>query len=453
MVNTLFLPELREMLADNNVSELQEFCEALHPARAADFMDGLTADEAWRVLTHASLDRRVEIFGYFELPKQVEIVESEERSQIAELISQLAPDDRVDLLHEVNPTVVEELLPLLPSEARRDILHLRSYAEGTAGAMMTTNVAMLPETLTVREALDQLQHIAEGLETIYYLYIVNEANHLRGLVSARQLLSSIGRPQTPLSEIMETGLVTAEVDDDQEEVAEKVARYDLLAIPVVDAERTLLGIITYDDIIDVLHEEAVEDAHRSAAVAPLEDTYFETDVVTMAWKRGLWLTILFVGALATAFSLRYYDRHLDQWQWLVLFLPLVVSCGGNTGNQSATLIITGLTRRDIRPKDWLRVMRRELVMGLILGLFLGMCGLVTATAVCSETRTTHAMWVLPLTVMIVVVTGSLVGSLLPLAFSGVGLDPALMSNPFVAGIIDIVGIVIYLNVAWVFLAN
>ena len=152
----------------------------------------------------------------------------------------------------------------------------------------------------------------------------------------------MGRPNLKLSDIMETGLVTAEVEDDQEEVAEKVAKYDLLAIPVVDPERTMLGIITHDDVMDVLHEEAVEDAQRTAAVAPLEGTYFQTDVLTFAWKRGIWLTILFGAALLTAVALWHYDQDLQHWQWLVFFIPLVISSGGNTGNQSATLIITGL---------------------------------------------------------------------------------------------------------------
>ncbi len=453
MVNPLFLPELREMLNEGNAEELREFCDALHPARAADFMDGLTAPEAWQVLRHAGLDHRVQIFGYFDLGKQVEIVENEAREPIAELISQLAPDDRVDLLHEVEPSVVEALLPLLPSEDRRDILHLRSYPEGTAGAVMTTKIATLTESLTVREALDRLQHIAEDLETIYYIYIVDDFNHLRGLVSARQLLSAIGRPQTKLGELMETGLVTALVGDDQEEVAAKVARYDLLAIPVVDDERTMLGIVTYDDVIDVVQEEAIEDAQRSAAVAPLEGTYFDTDLLTLAWKRGIWLTILFVAALLTALALRHYDGDLERWQWLVLFLPLVVSSGGNSGNQSATLIITGLTRNDIATGDWLKVFRREVVVGLILGIFLGLCGMILAAIVSEEARTLHGMWVLPITVICVVLAGSLVGSLLPLLLSHCGQDPALMSNPIVAGIVDIVGIVIYLNVAWLLLSH
>ena len=321
MINPLYLPELREMLAEDNTAEMKEFCEALHPARTADFMEGLTPAEAWQILSHAETDRRTEIFPFFDLHTQMGIVESQDRAQIAALISAMAPDDRVDLLKEVDPAIVAELMPLLPSEERRDILHLRSYPEGTAGAVMTTQVAMLTEDLTVREALDRVQQLAQELESIYYLYIVDEIGHLRGLVSARQLLSALGHPQTKLSELMQTGLVAVEVGDDQEDVAQKVARYDLLAIPVVDVERKLRGIITYDDIFDVVQEEATEDAHRSAAVEPLEASYLQTSLLTLVWKRGIWLIILFVAALLTAFALKSYEEDLKTWQWLYSLFP------------------------------------------------------------------------------------------------------------------------------------
>lgn len=451
MINPLYLPELRLMLAENNAEELKGFCEALHPARTADFMEGLSAEESWQVLDHADEERRGEIFGYFNPTTQVEMIETLDREAMARLVAELAPDDRVDLLRDVNPQIVEELLPLLPSDERRDILHLRSYPEGTAGAVMTTQVAMLPEDLSVRDALIELQRIAEDLETIYYLYIVDEQGHLRGLVSARQLLSSIGK-DIRLGDLMETGLVTCEVDDDQEEVARKVAKYDLLAIPVVDLQRKMLGIITYDDVMDVVVEEATEDAHRSAAVEPLVNSYLQTNLVTLAWKRGIWLFILFVAALLTAFALRSYEKDLEVWPWLVLFLPLIISSGGNTGNQSATLIITGLTSRNITLQDWGKVMRRELALGLMLGLFLATCGLGAVWAVSPGEMNSSSMWVIPLTLVSVVLGGSLIGSLLPLFFQRIGLDPALMSNPFVAGIIDIFGIVLYMNVAWLLLS-
>ena len=257
------------------------------------------------------------------------------------------------------------------------------------------------------------------------------------------------QPETTLFEIMETDLVTADVLEDQEDVANKVAKMDLLAIPVVDDEHKMLGIITHDDVIDVVREEATEDAHRIAAVDPLDETYLKTSIFTLSWKRGMWLGILFFFALITALALQQYDEQLKKWTWLVLFIPLVISSGGNSGSQSATLIITALSRGHITLGDWIRVVARELSMGLLLGAGLGLMGFfVSLYFVPSDDGLTRfATLVVPITLLLVTVAGTLTGSILPLVFEWWGWDPAMMSNPFVAGIIDILGILIYVNIA------
>jgi magnesium transporter len=457
MVNTLYLPELREMLAEKDEAGLREFCTALHPARTAEFMEGLTPQEAWDVLQFAQEPLRSEIFTFLPEEMQEQIVQSEDRQEMADLIAELPPDDRVDLIKEVEPDIVEELMPLLPADERRDIQRLSAYPEGTAGSIMTTDVATLEERLTVGEAIEEIRRQAEEQETIYYLYVVGEGRQLRGLVSARQLLSAMGKPQKPIVELMETDLIHVNAGDDQEEVAGKVARYDLLAIPVVDQEHRLLGIITYDDVIDVVREEATEDAQKIAAVYPLDEGYLEIPLATLSWKRGLWLMILFVGALLTAFALRHYEGQLHVWPFLVMFIPLVISSGGNSGSQSATLIITALTTGDVRLTDGLRVIGRELVMGFLLGGALGGLGFAAAWLLMppemSQVDTLRAAVVVFVTLVLVVVAGTLSGSVLPLLFKSLGLDPALMSNPFVAGIIDIAGIVIYINVAMLLLST
>jgi magnesium transporter len=285
------------------------------------------------------------------------------------------------------------------------------------------------------------------LETIYYLYIVDEGNHLRGLVSARQLVANINKPQKKLRDLMETELVSALATDDQEEVARKVARYDLLAIPVVDEERRMLGIITHDDVIDVLREEAIEDAQMIGAIAPLEQGYLRTPLLTLSWKRGMWLVILFFTGLLTAYTLEKYEARVKTWPWLVVFIPLVISSGGNSGNQAATLIITGLASGEVTIRDWMRVALRELVIGLLLGSFLAVCGLIVAWTLKQEARTLRTSLIVPFTLVLIVTCGALAGALLPLIFKRLGLDPAMMSNPFVAGLIDILGILIYMNVA------
>jgi magnesium transporter len=456
MINTLYLPELREMLTENDSAGLQEFCTALNPARTAEFMEGLNADEAWQVLRHADHTLREEIFTYFEHERQVELLESQSREEIALLVADLAADDRVDLLRDVKEEVVEELLPLVPLTIRREILRLREYPEGTAGAMMTTEVAKLAETLTARAALEELGEQAEKLETIYYLYVVDEDDHLLGVVSARQLVSNIGKPDTHLADLMEPDIVAVTATEDQEEVARKVANYDLLAIPVVDGQRRLVGIITHDDVIDVVRDEAAEDAQRIAGVAPLEEGFLETSILSLTWKRGVWLTILFFTALFTASALHHYESILETWKWITLFIPLIMSSGGNSGNQSATLVITALSRDEIEITDWWRILLREIVIGMMLGSFLACFGFLVVWLITDDPGAKAQLWwpiVVPITLVLVVTCGAVAGSMLPLLFKRLGLDPALMSNPFVAGLSDILAIVIYMSVALLLLSK
>lgn len=443
-MNTLFLPELREMLSEQNEAELAEFCQTLNAGRTAEFMEGLSDREVWAVLQHAAPERRAEIFGYFDFERQVEMLAEFDAGQVAELVETLAPDDRVDLLQELGQQRGDQILPLLPVEDRRDIRRLQSFAEGTAGALMTTEVAKLSQGLSVREALDQLAVQSDQLETIYYLYIVDDDDGLRGVVSTRQLVSSLRRSQTTLGELMESDVVAVTTEDDQETVAQKVERFDLLAIPVVDDSRRLVGIITHDDVFDVVREEYTEDAQRSAGVEPLEQDYLRVGLWTLSWKRGLWLTILFFAALLTALALRHYEVELERFAWLVWFIPLIISAGGNSGSQSATLVITAMTAGQVQFSDWSRVLAREVVVSLVLGSFLAAIGWSVAVLVAPGVVDSL---VIPITLLAVIVVGCLCGATLPMLFKWLGWDPALMSNPFVAGIVDILGIVIYINVA------
>lgn len=445
---TLFLPELREMLADANQPELEEFCHALNAGRTAEFMEGLEDEEIWRVLQYAPPNRRAEIFAYFEPDRQVAMLAEHPVEQVAELVGEIPADDRVDLLQKVEEDRVTRILRLLPVDIRRDIQRLQSYPDGTAGAIMTTEVAMLAENLTVSDALSELARQSSALETIYYLYVVDEHNQLRGIVSTRQLVSKLNRPDLTLGEIMESDLVAVLVSDDQELVATQVERFNLLAIPVVDSGRQLLGIITHDDVIDVVREELEEDAQRIAAVEPLEQDFLRIPLLTLSRKRGIWLTILFFAALLTAFALRHYDHELENYVWLVAFIPLIISAGGNSGSQSATLVITAMTAGDVKFSDWPTVLRREFVVSMVLGSFLATIGYGFAVFLAPSA---FEALVIPLTLLSVILCGCLCGVTLPIVFKRIGLDPAMMSNPFVAGIVDILGIVIYINIARVLL--
>lgn len=378
MINTLYLPELREMLELNDMEGLREFCTALHPARTAEFMEGLTATETWAVLQAADPPTRTEIFGYLDGQRQVEIIESCDPERAALLIADMPADDRVDLLNAVDEETAISVTSLVPIEERRDIQRLQAYPESTAGAMMTSEVAKLPESLTVREALEALSGIAEGLETIYYIYIVDDENHLRGAISARQLVTNLHKPNKPIRELMERDLVTVAATDDQEAVAEKVADYDFPAIPVVDHEQHLVGIITHDDVIDVVREEATEDALRMAGVEPMVENYLEVPFTTVWRKRSMWLACLFVAELFTFTALAHFANEIAAVLVLSLFVPLCISTGGNSGSQAATLITRAMALGHIGPGQWWRILKHELAMGLALGITLGCIGFVRA---------------------------------------------------------------------------
>ena len=451
MTNTLYLPELREMLADNNAAELEEFCTALHPARTAEFMEGLTPAESWAVLQFTDPGTRAEIFGYFDREKQVEIIETADRADVGKLLVELPPDDRVDLLKEFPQTFVEQLLPLIPPLARRDIIRLLAYPEGTAGAMMTTNYARLREGVTVKQALDELAKQSEYLETIYYVYVVDADEHLRGVVTARQMISAIGKPNLMIDDLMERAVVSVDVTDDQELVTQRVAKFDLHAIPVVDHEHHMLGIITHDDVIDVVAEEATEDAYRMAGVEPMEENYLEAPFLDVWKKRSFWLLCLFVAQFLTFTVMTYFEVEMREVFVLSLFVPLVISAGGNSGSQAATLITRAMALGHVGLKDVWHVLRHEVLMGLALGITLGVAGYVRGAMTPTDLLSGESRWMLGLVVGVAVtgicLWGTIVGSILPMIFKRMGFDPGYASTPFVATLVDVTGIVIYFTTA------
>ncbi|MBR6481344.1 MAG: magnesium transporter, partial [Thermoguttaceae bacterium] len=356
--NSLLLPELREMLAKNDVAEMQQFCSALHPASTADFMVGLTPTEICSILRNIDPATRADIFSYFDEDLQVQIFESAPRDEIADFIPYLPSDDRVDILDEVEPKIVDEILPMVPAEDQIDIQNLSAYPEDSCGAEMSTDYVRLREDMTFRQALDEISRQSETLETLNYLYVIDAQGKLVGLVSAKELLRHISRPDIPLSDYMKRDVIAVHADQDREVAASLVRKYDFTAIPVVDDENKMLGIITHDDVLDAVVEEMAEDAHLAAGVAPLEEPYLSTSLWQLARNRFMWLAILLFGAISTAFILNWFEDINHQIFWLATFLPMIVSTGGNSGGQSATLVITALATGQITLGDWYRILRR-----------------------------------------------------------------------------------------------
>ena len=441
--NPILIPELRVMFAEGDTTGLREVAEALHPATVAEFSEGLDDGEIWQLLDAVPVERQAEIFPYYPLGRQVALLEAADRAHIGPLLEWMAADNRDDLLRECDPEFVEQILPLVAKAERHDIRMLLSCPEGSAGSLMTTEYASLPADITAGEAITRLRSQAPNSESIYSVYVIDPERRLVGSVSLRDLI--LAKPTALVSDLMQRDVISVRVDDPSEEAVDKLARFDFLAVPVVDDHARLVGIVTHDDVLDAVRQEATDEAQRSAAIAPLGESYLEAAIVSLTWKRGVWLAILFATAAVTAMVL---STSPIKHAWLVAFIPLVIASGGNSGNQSATLVITALSSGDCRLSDWKRIVRREFAMGLLLGSLLAVPGYLLAL-VYAPTPVQAA--VIPLTILAVVMLGALVGCVLPLIFRSLGLDPALMSNPFVSAVVDIVGIVIYTVISLVLL--
>ncbi|MDF1742753.1 MAG: magnesium transporter [Gimesia sp.] len=443
MYGRLMLPELQVLLAENDITGIQEFCDALYPAVTAEILSELESQDVWRVLACNSPEKQAEIFQFLDLPQQIEIVGVVERGPLSKLIEEMAPDDRVDLLSRMDDERVEELLPLIAQAERSDIRKLLSYPEDSAGAIMTTEYASLPEDLSVAQALEKLRHQAPDSEIISYIYVVDEGRRLQGIVSLRELI--FARPTRPLSELINRDVISVRVDDDQEYVAQQMAKFDFVAIPVVDNQNQLVGIVTHDDAIDIMQEEATEDTYRLAAVEPLEDSYLSTSLKTVIQKRIGWLIFLLVPSFLAAKVLQHYEGISDRYEWLVLFIPLILASGGNAGSQSATLIIRAMAlETNIDKGDLTALLRKEIQLGVLLG---GALALISFTVALAFTTQMIQATVVGLAVFLVVLIGISAGGMLPMGFRRLGMDPALMSNPFITALVDILGLIIYFQVA------
>ncbi len=441
MFGQLLLPELRELIQLNDQAGMREFLEALHPAASSEVLEHVAPPEAWTVLANAPFERQAEVFGYFHPSLQMTLVENVDRGHLSKLIETMAHDDRADLLERMDPEHVEALLPLMAQAERNDIRRLLSYPDGSAGSIMTTDYASLPENITVSEALEQLRRQAPDRETIYYVYILEDDRKLDGFITLRQLI--LAKPNALLADIMERDVFAVRVDDDQEKVAQEMAKFDFLAIPVVDNQNRLVGIITHDDVIDVLQEEATEDVYRAGGMSPLEDSYLDSPLKTIVWKRGVWLVGLLATGFVSATMLKHFRPNAEQIEWMMVFLPLVLASGGNSGSQSATLVIRAINMETLTRSESRRLLFREVFMATALGSVLMLEAFLLAMFLEHPSK---AM-VVGLTVFMLVWMGAVAGALLPLLFKRLGMDPAMMSNPLIAAIVDITGGVIYFSVA------
>ncbi len=416
--------------------------------------------EAWRLL---SPEERIESFGFLSPEEaqdfflemraadQLMIVRESPTAIRRAWVRLLAPDDAADLLQEAEPEERAELMALLDPTTRREVTTLLAYAEDDAGGLMSPRYARLRPDMTADEAIGYLRMQArQNLETINYAYVLDAQQHLLGVMSLRELFTAPGDKR--VSEVMNTDLVTVSEDTDQETTSQLLARQGVIAIPVLDAEGRMKGIVTWDDIVDVVEEEATEDIQKMGGSEALDAPYLQVGLLQMIKKRAGWLSALFIGELLTATAMGYYEKEIARAAVLAIFIPLIISSGGNSGSQATTLIIRALALSEVRLRDWWRVFRRELVSGLGLGGILAVLGF-TRIAIWQSAFHTYGAhgWLIAVTVALsligVVLWGTLIGSSLPFLLRRLGFDPASASAPFVATLVDVTGLIIYFTFA------
>lgn len=424
---------------------------------------GLAPEElrdAWQILSHGErlagwklLGRAdaEELFLSLTAADQIELLLGLGPDERRYWIRLLAPDDAVDLVQEAPEEERAGLLALMDEPSRKEVVALLAYAEDVAGGLMNPRFAQLRADMTVDEAISYLRKQARELhEIIRYVYVVDPDHKLVGVVSFRQLFAA--EAGSKVKDVMETDLVTVTEEMDQEAVGQLLAQHNLAAVPVVDSAGRMKGFVTVDDIVDVVHEEATEDIQKMGGTEALDAPYLQVGLAEMVRKRALWLSLLFLGQMLTVSAMQHYESELARAVVLALFIPLVISSGGNSGSQATTLVIRAMALGEVRLRDWFRVVRREIAAGVALGSILGTIGFLRVVLWPTRVQQYGEHYVLlGLTVagslVGVVMFGTIAGSMLPFVLRRLGLDPASASAPFVTTLVDVSGLVIYLTFA------
>jgi magnesium transporter len=456
------IAELRGDESDYPLADLAT-SGAAHPAVAAEASDDeLSAEDlryAWPLLDLEERSDGLRVLPredaedfFVSLPAadQAALILHFRPGQRRQWMRLLEPDDVADVVQEAGEQHKTTLFALLDVPTRKEVTALLAYEEDEAGGLMSTRYARLRPQMTADEAISFLRRQARAaIETIYYAYVLDPDQHLLGVVSFRDLFGA--DPQKIVSEIMETDVVRVSEEMDQETVSRVFAEHDLTVVPVVDAEGKMKGIVTVDDIVDVVQEEATEDAQKFGGMAALEVPYLQSSRAQMLKKRGGWLILLLVGSMLTATALESFEGQIDKVPLLALFIPMIVSTGGNSGSQASTLVIRAMALGEIRAADWWLIMRRELMTGLALGAILGVVALVRVAVWGSFGRYGEDYLLVSaavgMSVVGCVLCGTLAGSMLPFAMRKIGADPASASAPFVATLVDVSGILIYFGIA------
>ena len=435
--------QLQALLEQDNYQGAKALLVPVQPADIAEAIEGLP--DAMQAIAFRLLSKSeaIEVYENLDSSIQQTLFEDFKRQDVIDIVDKMSPDDRARLFDELPAKVVRQLLQQLSAQERQATALLLGYEAGTAGRAMTPEYIALKEDWTVERSLNHIRRLASVSETVYYLYVTDSARRLTGILSLRILV--IGQPDQTIGELMTRDVVSVQTGIDQEEVARLIQRYDFLAVPVVDTEERLVGIITVDDVLDILEEETTKDIYALGGVQSGGDDYFQTNLLTVARKRVVWLSVLLITNTVTAAVIDAQKDLIQQVAVLASFIPLLIGTGGNVGAQSSTVIIRGLNTDELRIREAFQVIRREAIAGAFLGLMLGI--VVTGWAYVLLQGNLAVAIIVGVSLLAISVLASIAGAALPFLFQRLGYDPAIMSATLITTDVDVFGVLIYLNLA------
>jgi magnesium transporter len=437
-----FVQTVKDLLENHQWQELKALLPPKNPNDLAHIFAEFDPSERALLFRLLEKEEAVEVFESLPLEEQQELLGSFRQEQLREIVEHMSPDDRAYLLDEAPAKVAKRLLGLLTPEERQATALLLGYGENTAGRIMTPEYIDLKSFVTVGQALEKIRRVGLDKETIYYSYVTDEQRRLIGIVSIRQLV--LADPETRVADIMKRDIIHAHTDEDQEEVAHKMQKYDLLAIPVVDREDRLVGIVTHDDVMDIVQEEVTEDIYRLGALEVPEQNYFKSRVLTVVSSRLLWVLPMIVIENFNGYIINQKTEILKILVSLAAFVPLITSTGGNMGSQTSTVFVRGLALKEVSARNALSLLFREVGIGLLMGLFLAAFATAMVQWIAGNAWVTL---IVGLSLIMNATLTTLLGASLPLVFSRLGFDPAIASGPLISTMIDVLGIVIYFQLA------
>lgn len=443
--------QTKSILKSGDRKKLKLYLDSLDISIIEDLIDELP-NEAQLFIDTMSINRASNVFRILDVPTQERIIKKLPKNKVSELINSLPPDDQTAFLGELKDEgLVQQLMSLLSPEDKKEVSALLAYPEDSVGRLMTPDYLAINKNVTVQEALNIIRTRGKNSETIDVIYILDDKGVLLDDLRIRELL--LASPDTLIENLMDDRLIYLKAEAPQEDAIQIFKMNNRVALPVIDNDRVLLGIVTIDDILWIADEEYLEDMQRFGATGTLDEPYLNVPLYKLIWKRAGWLIILFVGELLTASVMQYYEDQLAKVIVLAMFLPLMISSGGNSGSQASTLIIQAMAVGDVKLADWFRVFRREIMSGLSLGIILGIVGFVRIYVWHFIFPNLYGeQWLMVATTVSfslvgIVLWGSLIGSMLPFILRKLGADPATSSAPFVATIVDVTGLIIYLGIA------